>query len=44
MRTTITLEADVAAAVEQARREGDIGEVLELLEDTLNGARRIALP
>ena len=83
MRTTVTLEADVAAAVEQARREGDIGvsqainrllragltlreqpapyvheihelglkvdvanigEVLELLKDTLNGARRIALP
>ena len=82
LRTTVTLEADVAAAVEQARRDGDIGvseavnrliragltlreesapydhethelglkvdvanigEVLDLREDTLTGARRIAL-
>ena len=25
MRTTVTLEADVAAAVERARREADVG-------------------
>ena len=25
MRTTVTLETDVAAAVERSRREGDIG-------------------